>query len=182
MYAVFPNEDKSDFYFVFDLSKTELRSQILENNKFAVRQRFCQGCSDQVNQDQLLQHSPKPVQIPTINDDEEPLSLKMLGSSMSPFPTKCNKESMPLNLYHRRSWNACLNLFKDGHVNENALQVLERVTELVKVQYDLLAGMANNLDPSLKYDASRRELMISSKPTHTGSSPNKSSKKGVKLH
>jgi hypothetical protein len=81
-----------------------------------------------------------------------------------------------------KSWKEleCLDLFRNGHINERSLQVLERL-ELVKAQYGLLAWMTNTY-PEFRYDPSRTNLMITSKSSHTGNSPYKNiMKRGMRI-
>lgn len=165
MYPVFPNEDTNDFYFVFDYSKTQLRFQILEENRFAIDQRFCVGQNDQIHSVPDFVHPPRPVQIPPLDTNPEELIL-----GLEDLRTEPEREGVAdQNTTISRKENECRYLFEKGYINEHALKVLERVAELVQIQADLLAGMENTPSPDsrFKFDESRVNLMISSRSSHS---------------
>ena len=246
MYPVFPNADKSDFYFVFDYSKTQLRFHILEDNMYSYKQRFCNGAADQIHIDPEYEHGPNPVHIPIIDTDADqtPITLdfddvgitietdpndevaasrdfvnhqgleqhprteaeegKVMSASETESPNEYDtsiyfppdsssspssddqsesveeeQEETPKLPVKSRKEIECLHLFKEGHINESALRVLERLAELVLAQKELLKDMQDtpNPDDKFKYDISRIMMMLSSRTSHSRPSPLKKQEK-----
>jgi hypothetical protein len=233
IYPVFPNEDKSDVYFVFDCSRSQLRFQILESNKYSPDQRFCMGSCEVINPDPRFQHDPHPTEVNLVSGNySSPEELNLNFQDVGIFESDSedeiharNQDNVEINealaiqtpgeesessgqdsVYVPDSnptspdedenvekdsisesaslaapvtpWKEleCLYFFRNGHINERSLQVLERLSELVKAQYELLAGMKESCS-KFRYDPSRTNLMISSKNSHTGNSPYKNIKK-----
>jgi hypothetical protein len=231
IYPVFPNEDKTDFYFVFDCSRSQLRFQILESNKYSPEQRFCMGSCEVINPDPRFQHDPHPTEVnPVSGNYSSPEGLKLNFQDVGIFESDSEDDLYAKNPYNGEINEAlvnqnlrqesessikdsvdgpdssttspdksieekpiaesaslappvtslkeleCHNLFRNGHINERSLQILERLSELVKAQYELLAGMTNTY-PKFRYDFSRTDLMISIKSSLTVNGPDKNGMK-----
>lgn len=152
LYPVFPNpENDEEFYFAFQASKKYLRYKILEKDLRPRNLYFCSGS------EKTIHHfaNTTPTTTPEV----------FLG------PNSSNKNDINSGF--------CEFLFKEGVLNQNSLQVLERVAELVYAQAELINGVLGNQnipsqpDPRFKYDSEQTKLMIEGRPSHAHSSPKK---------
>ena len=77
----------------------------------------------------------------------------------------------------------CEYFFNEGVLNQKALQILERMAELVYAQAELIESVPVDQiippDPGFKYNPEQVDLMTKGRDTHTGTSPVKT--KRVKL-
>lgn len=153
LYPVFPNpENDEEFYFAFQASKKYLRYKILEKDLRPRNLYLCSGSEKTIHHHSNATPTTTPEAV-------------FLG------PNSSNKNDINSGF--------CEFLFKEGVLNQNSLQVLERVAELVYAQAELINGVLGNQnipsqpDPRFKYDSEQVKLMIEGRPSHAHSSPKK---------
>ena len=180
MYAVFPSvANDRDFYFVFDSSKTRLRFKMLEFNDFSAGQAFT--TEDDFVPCDMIEYNYPPLESPAVrisavdeNNLDEIINTEIFNEFEQDEEIEQDEEQsqQPSPNINKRY---CERILKEGHVNDHALKVLEKLSDLVQKQALLLEDMEDDTDPSFppyKYDQSRVNLMVQSRQSSSGPSPN----------
>jgi hypothetical protein len=179
MYTVFPSADNNeDFYFVFDTSKTHLRFQILELNSFSDTEIYTESDDFDNLSSSHLKYSSSQSTAAVEGELSADLNEALISQILQEFDPDVSEEVLPLSVNIEERY--CQRIFNEGHVNDHALCVLEKVMDLVKKQADLLIDMENDFgptDPHYKYEYSRVNLMLKSRTCHSGPSPYKKKSK-----
>ena len=174
MYAVFPSpDDNRDFYFVFDTSKKHLRFKILDYNSFEEDDLFSEANDFELHGETSLKY---PLSNVTFERGEPPADVVAQLDQAFQEEFRTRELIVPIPVPNNLEGKRCKNVFKEGYINERALQVLEKLSELIQVQQELLRDMTagtSPIDPSYRYVTDRQDLMLQSRSSHTNTSPPK---------
>jgi hypothetical protein len=81
------------FYFVFDCSRSQLRFQILESNKYSPKQRFCMGSCEFINTDPRFPHNPHHTELSPVSENySSPERLKLNFQDVGIFESDSEDE------------------------------------------------------------------------------------------